>query len=168
MWIKILTDEHGSGKSSRPLGEGAIQSDGLSSYWSILSAPAEVTRCWPVRSRVCAVTFSSLESRFSCSRQTWGMTGRRTWWLISATFVLVTVLQLRLQQRRTREQLADQGIMPRKYISSLSPFHGFKLTSAVNSINYSQNLTGSNCLPSVYTVSRWAQSILCELVAKCM
>lgn len=28
----------------------------------------------------------------------------------------LTVLQLRLQQRRTREQLADQGIMPREYL----------------------------------------------------
>lgn len=27
---------------------------------------------------------------------------------------LLAVLQLRLQQRRTREQLVDQGIMPRK------------------------------------------------------
>lgn len=32
----------------------------------------------------------------------------------------LTVLQLRLQQRRTREQLADQGIMPREYL--LLPF----------------------------------------------
>lgn len=28
----------------------------------------------------------------------------------------LSVLQLRLQQRRTREQLADQGIMPREYL----------------------------------------------------
>lgn len=32
----------------------------------------------------------------------------------SGDYFLFTVLQLRLQQRRTREQLVDQGIMPRK------------------------------------------------------
>lgn len=32
-------------------------------------------------------------------------------WFFSLLFL---VLQLRLQQRRTREQLVDQGIMPRK------------------------------------------------------
>jgi len=30
--------------------------------------------------------------------------------------LFLAVLQLRLQQRRTREQLADQGIMPREYL----------------------------------------------------
>lgn len=37
----------------------------------------------------------------------------------------LAVLQLRLQQRRTREQLADQGIMPREYhFLPFSPTHG--------------------------------------------
>lgn len=35
--------------------------------------------------------------------------------------LFLTVLQLRLQQRRTREQLVDQGIMPREYSQYPSP-----------------------------------------------
>ena len=37
-----------------------------------------------------------------------------TGWPQMFPFLMLSVLQLRLQQRRTREQLVDQGIMPRK------------------------------------------------------
>uniref|UniRef100_A0A8D2NAA6 Myocardin n=1 Tax=Zonotrichia albicollis TaxID=44394 RepID=A0A8D2NAA6_ZONAL len=39
--------------------------------------------------------------------------------VIKSHHTLIVFLQLRLQQRRTREQLADQGIMPREYLLCL-------------------------------------------------
>ncbi|KAG7261604.1 hypothetical protein CRUP_019525 [Coryphaenoides rupestris] len=43
-------------------------------------------------------------------------------YLVFSQLLLVPVLQLRLQQRRTREQLVDQGIMPS--LKSPAAFHG--------------------------------------------
>lgn len=70
----------------------------------------------------------------------------------------LAVLQLRLQQRRTREQLADQGIMPREY-----HFLPFSPTRGSESQCYSWALLGCCVAPAACSDPLCSEQIAAEL-----